>query len=176
MTIIPRVRGSLALRCCFAKQPLLLPTWDSECRNSYLIQVFISITSLYPTSTAWVLQVAVVYIASCLFAMVMIWRAETSHPQKEKHILAGGRKRTQCPQKDSHKGLASPVQWSQVWFLAGWKRRVGTVGLCRTWALAASCPHPPTPAAHWAQPLFGHILPPGHRMPLSSCTVVQTWK
>lgn len=31
MTIIPIVRGSLALGCCFAKLPLLLPIWESDC-------------------------------------------------------------------------------------------------------------------------------------------------
>lgn len=77
MTIIPRVRGSLALSCCFAKQPLLSPIWESDCRSSCLIQVFIFIASLY-TSTTWVLQVAVIYIASCL--LLWEWSGEQRHP------------------------------------------------------------------------------------------------
>lgn len=80
MTIIPRVRGSLALSCFFAKQPLLLPIWESECRSSCLIQVFIFIASLYPTSTTWVLQVATSSLlgTGCHFLPAQLFKCENN--------------------------------------------------------------------------------------------------
>lgn len=85
MTIIPRVRGSLALSCCFAEQPWLLPIWESDCRSWYLIQVFIFIASLYPTSTTWFLQVAVLCIASCLLPWE--WCEGQRHPILKRSIF-----------------------------------------------------------------------------------------
>lgn len=188
MTIIPRVRGSLALSCCFAKQPLLLPIWESECRSSCLIQVFIFIAFLNPTSTTWVLQVAVIYIVSCL--LWWEWSGGQRHPilrrrsifwlVEEDTLSTEGLKQrisfTWCKVSQWPTGTPrSPVEPGLV--PGGMEEEGGHMwgaGLYRTWALAGSCPS--TPAPHWAQPLFGHILPPGHRMPLSSCTAVQTWK
>lgn len=110
--------------------------------------------------------------------MGMIWRAETSHPQKEKHILAGGRGHIVLfqRQKDSNKGLASSgarypsgqqelptAQWSQVWFLVGWKRRVGT---CEV--LVCTEPEP------WLAPAPQHQLPTGHSLCLATSSLLGT--
>lgn len=167
MTIIPRVRGSLALSCCFAKQPLLSPIWESDCRSSCLIQVFIFIASLY-TSTTWVLQVAVIYIASCL--LLWEWSGEQRHPILKRRSIFW------LVEEDilSTEGLTQRISfaWCEVTHYptgiphsavepglvpgrmeeGGWAQRVCAMcgaGLCRAWALAGSCPPSPTPAPYW---------------------------